>query len=118
MESTTFKSSVMLKVQNGVLNASGNCGITQDDIKELDLTELNAENNSQIYDVSFMTKLKILNASGTSGIDQNGIRGLDLFELNIEGNGGITDISFMKNLKLLKNVFKITDKKVINELEF
>ena len=83
------------------LNASDECGIDQNGIKELDLFELNANYNIKIKDVSFMKNLKILYANGMCGINQNGIKELDLIELHVDDNKKIKDISFMKNLKIL-----------------
>ena len=47
-----------------VLQAQSSSGITQNDIRNLDLTELDANNNSEINDVSFMKNLKVLRARG------------------------------------------------------
>ena len=71
------------------VNAGSNCGIDQNGIKDLHLTELNAFGNKKIKDVSQMASLKILNASFNCGIDQNGIKDLHLTELYIFGNGKI-----------------------------
>jgi hypothetical protein len=89
--------SFMKKLKN--LYASGQCGIDQNGINELDLIKLNVSNNIKITNVSFMKKLKILYASGQCGINQNGINGLDLIELHVDHNEKITNVSFMKNLK-------------------
>src|ERR1700761_9025583 len=54
-----------------ILNASYNCGIDQNSIKDLHLTKLDASGNEKIKDVSQMASLKILNAGDYCGIDQN-----------------------------------------------
>src|ERR1700753_494372 len=86
-----------------ILNASYNCGIDQNGIKNLHLTELNASGNKKIKDVSQMVStLKILNASYNCGIDQNGIKNLHLIELNVYRNKKIKDVSQMaSSLKIL-----------------
>ena len=72
-------------------------------IKGLDLTELYADNNPNITDLSSIQNLKILGAKcyQKCGINDASIRGLDLVELDASGNENITTISFMKNLKIL-----------------
>lgn len=55
--------------------------IGQDDINNMNLFELNAEDNKNILDVLHMTNLNKLNACGKCGINQNGISGLCLTEL-------------------------------------
>src|SRR6201992_848502 len=66
-----------------ILNASYNCGIDQNGIKNLHLTKLYASGNKKIKDVSQMaSSLKILNVGGNCGIDQNGIKDLHLTKLN------------------------------------
>src|ERR1700761_6002484 len=70
-----------------ILNASYNCGIDQNGIKDLHLTKLNASSNEKIKDVSQMAStLKNLNASFNCGIDQNGIKDLRLTKLNVHYN--------------------------------
>jgi len=79
------------------LNASGDCGIGDDDIKELvDLEELNASNNPNI------TKLEILDTSGKCGIDNNGVTKLiNLKVLDVTENIEINDIKHMQKLRIL-----------------
>src|SRR6201992_2811840 len=86
-----------------ILDASYNCGIDQNGIKDLHLTELNASNNEKIKDVSQMASiLKILYANGYCGIDQNGIKDLHLIKLYAYGNKKIKDVSQMAStLKIL-----------------
>src|ERR1700761_5869035 len=79
-----------------ILNASYNCGINQNGIKDLHLTELNASGNEKIKDVSQMAStLKILYAGGNCGIDQHGIKDLHLIELYAYSNEKIKDVSQM-----------------------
>lgn len=86
-----------------ILNAGYDCGIDQNGINGLSLTELNATDNKKIKDVSFMAPtLKILRAVGNCGIDQKGIANLSLVKLNANFNKNITDVSFMSStLKIL-----------------
>lgn len=70
-----------------ILNAIGDCGISQDSINGLNLIELNASYNIIIQNVSFMKSLKILDAR-SSRINQDGITGLDLIELDASNNLG------------------------------
>jgi len=51
-----------------ILDASDNCGITNQDIKNLNLVKLNGYNNLNITDVYWMTNLLKLDAHGNSGI--------------------------------------------------
>ena len=77
-----------------ILNAGGNCGIDQNSIKDLHLTELDAYNNEKIKDVSqTASTLKILYANYNCGIDQNGIKDLHLTKLNVSGNEKIKDVN-------------------------
>src|SRR5882724_472483 len=62
---------------------------------------LDADNNSNITDISFMASLKVLNARHHCGINQNGIKGLNLVTLNASNNSHIVDVSFMTRLKIL-----------------
>src|SRR6202012_1221622 len=79
-----------------ILNASYNCGIDQNSIKDLHLTELYAHHNEKIKEVSQMAStLKILNASFNCGINQNGIKDLHLTELDASYNEKIKNVSQM-----------------------
>src|ERR1700753_1146409 len=70
-----------------ILDAGGNCGIDQNNIKNLHLTKLDVSYNEKIKDVSQMASiLKILDAYGNCGIDQNSIKDLHLIELNVSYN--------------------------------
>ena len=70
------------------------CGINQEGIEGLNLTELNVWNNPNITSVSHMKQLRKLDASGSHcGIDQKGIANLYLEEININWNTKIRDVS-------------------------
>lgn len=88
------------------LNAAFDCGINQEGISGLNLTDLDVSHNSKIFDVSFMSNLTKLMACShnkvpSCGIDQNGIRNLNLTILYVINNSKVHDVSFMKNLKVL-----------------
>jgi len=76
-----------------ILHACGTCGITDEGIKQLNLRELNAYNNSRITDVNHMTKLEILGAGGCCGITDEGIKQLNLRELYVGWNSKITNLN-------------------------
>ena len=64
------------------------------------ITSLNAEQNSKITDVRFLTKLECLNASGRNcSIGTNGIVGLRLKELNLAGNVRVANLNFYAQLR-------------------
>jgi hypothetical protein len=65
------------------------------------ITTMDACDNKNVTDVSFMKTLKFLDASGCCGIDQNGIVGLNLVELRVANNNEIINVTFMKKLKIL-----------------
>ena len=75
-----------------ILNAKGNSGITDEEIKGLNLIELYASNNLKITNVSFMKNLQILDASYDSGITDEGIKGLSLVKLYSKYNLKITKL--------------------------
>ena len=78
-----------------ILYCSGNSGIDQNGISELNLIELYATDNKQIKNVNHMKKtLKILDCGYNSGIDKNGISELNLIELYANYNIKITQISY------------------------
>jgi hypothetical protein len=62
------------------------CGVGQHGIHGLNLTALDAGNNANIKDVSFMTNLKVLFAYGSCGIDKAGINGLNIGILHANDN--------------------------------
>ena len=84
-----------------ILDASYNCGLDDNGIKDLNLIELDVSDNPKITNVNHMTNLQILNASFNCGIDDNGIKNLNLIELNASDNPKITNINHMTNLKIL-----------------
>ena len=87
---------------NFLKKLNANNQVTQTGISRFNLTELDAYNNKNINDLSFMKNLKKLNASGFSwSIHQNVINGLDLVKLIVCDNEHIRNVSFMKNLKYL-----------------
>lgn len=75
--------------------------IKQDNIYDPNLKELDASNNINITDVSFLKKLQKLNTNGYFSIDQKGINNLNLVELYARNNKNIVDLSFMVNLQKL-----------------
>src|SRR6201994_3036111 len=84
-----------------ILDASYNCGIDQNGIKDLHLTKLYVSGNKKIKDVSQMTStLKILYVSHKCGIDQNGIKDLHLTELCVINNEKINVSQMASILKI------------------
>jgi hypothetical protein len=92
-----------------VLNASNNifamvdnsklCGIDDNSIKNLNLVELYAYNNSMITNINHMNNLRVLDASGNCGIDDKNIKDLNLIKLYASRNIKITSIDHMSNLQ-------------------
>ena len=93
----TGSSNVSLDYMSNLKKLTARYGIDQAGIARLNLTELNASDNCNIFDVSRMTNLRVLNASGDCGIDQAGIAGLNLTELHAGGNSKIKDVRWMIN---------------------
>ena len=75
-----------------ILNCSENCNIADEDIKSLDLIELNAWNNRNIKNIDHFKNLKVLYCLGNCGISDEDIKGLDLRELYCSGNPKIKNI--------------------------
>ena len=82
-----------------ILDASGDCGINDNGIKNINLEKLYVSYNHKITNVNHMTKLKILDASCGCGIDDDGIEDLNLEYLNAVANPKITSENHMTNLK-------------------
>lgn len=78
-----------------------NTKICQQDIAGLDLVELSASNNFNIYDANIFPNLKILKVPNLTGISQAGISLCNLYKLNAANNYNIIDVSFMTRLKKL-----------------
>ena len=74
------------------LLASGDCGIDDEGIKNINLAELSANNNPKITNVNHMTKLKILYASRNCGIGDYGIKDVNLEKLHRNNNLKISNI--------------------------
>jgi len=75
------------------LDASLNCGIDDEGIKDLNLERLQIYDNSKITNANHMTKLKELDASDNCGIDDGGIKNLNLKKLNVYNNTKITNVN-------------------------
>ena len=84
-----------------ILDASWECGIDDNGIKNLNLIKLNASDNPKITDVNHMTNLQILYAYWYCGIDDNGIKNINLIKLYASYNSKITNINHMTNLQIL-----------------
>jgi uncharacterized protein YutD len=82
------------------LNASSNCGITNEGIKNIKLTKLKAYNNTQITNINHMAKSLVeLDVSWRCGINNEGIKNLkNIRKLCISNNKNINDINHMKKL--------------------
>ena len=85
-----------LKILHGMSEQRIASSIDQNGILKLDLEELDAYDNTKIYDVSFMKNLKILNAGGNCIIGQDSISNLNLIQLNVCNNPKIINVTFMK----------------------
>ena len=66
-----IKISHMAKIK--LLDISGSCNVSDNDIKNFDLIELLTESNSKITKISHITKLKRLNVSYKCGVLNNEI---------------------------------------------
>ena len=84
-----------------VLNASRNCGISDNGIKYLNLIELKAYNNHKITDINHLTQLQKLDASFDCGIDDDGIKYVNLVELDACFNPKIIDVNHLTKLEKL-----------------
>ena len=84
-----------------ILWASGDSGIDDNGIKNLNLIELYANNNPRITNVNHLTNLQILWANYNSGIDDIGIKNLNLIELYASNNPKITNANHLTNLQKL-----------------
>ena len=83
------------------LNITGDCGVGDQGILDLNLEELNAENNPKITTLNHMTKLRKLDISGNCGVGDQGISDLNLEELNASNNSKITILNYMTKLREL-----------------
>jgi hypothetical protein len=82
-----------------ILSARGaDCGISDKNIKKLNLIELYASDNPKIINVNHMTNLQTLYATGDCGIDNNSIKNLNLTRLYASNNPKITNVNHMTNL--------------------
>ena len=82
-----------------VCNIFDECEITDDEIKNLNLVELDASWNSKIKNIGHMTNLQILYASNNCGITDDEIKNLNLIELDASDNQKIKNIKHMTNLR-------------------
>ena len=83
------------------LYAGKHTKITQEKINILNLYELNANNNLNIYNINHMNNLEKLKACGHSGIGNKGIKNVNLKNLHISYNMNICNLNHMTNLKKL-----------------
>ena len=80
------------------LDASGNSGLDDQGISQLNLIELNACDNPKITDLNHMNKLVKLNANGMDcGLNDKSIGQLNLIKLTTYNNQKITDINHMSS---------------------
>ncbi len=76
--------------------------INDNNIKELNLEHLSANNCKNITNINHMSKLKILDVSGNCGVNDYGIKNLlNIVELNASENTKITNVNHMLKLKIL-----------------
>lgn len=83
------------------LNASYDCGISDNSIKDINLFVLDADQNPKITNVNHMTNLETLYACGDSGIGDDGIENINLVTLFALNNPKITNVNHMSNLQQL-----------------
>jgi len=95
------------------LVATGNCGIGDAGLSNLNLLALDISDNPKVTNLNHMTKLRILGAKGFfygDGIGDDGIKNLNLRELHLTNNVRIASIGHMTNLEILNaNHCIITD---------
>ena len=72
-----------------------NCGVTNDEIKNLNLIELYAHANSKINKIKHMTNLQKLCIGWNSGVNDAEIKELNLIKLDARDNPKISKISHM-----------------------
>lgn len=82
-----------------VLRVSGDCLSSNNGIQVLNIDELDATNNIDINDISFMKNSRKLRANGKCGIRNDSI--INLKALYAVSNKNIFNVSFMKNLQIL-----------------
>ena len=73
-----------------ILYCRDNCGISDENIKDLDLRELYVTGNLKIKNIGHMKNLKILHCAWDSGITDEDIRDLDLIVLSAYDNSKVT----------------------------
>lgn len=76
-------------------------GIDDNELKMLNLEELNANNNPRVTDLSHMSNLRILQIKGRSGVNQEKIKNINVCELHLNDNKKVTDLNHMDKLKIL-----------------
>ena len=79
-----------------ILNCSHLCGISDENIKGLDLTKLYTDFNPKIKNIGHMKNLKVLYCGGNCGIADEDIKDLDLRELYCSRNPKIKNMSYEK----------------------
>ena len=80
------------------------CGVTDDEIKDLNLIQLDATDNPKISKISHMTNLQKLNIGCNSGVTDNEIKDLNLIELKAYENlSKDKERNFRQNC-LIKNI--------------
>ena len=62
-----------------------NCGVTDDEIKNLNLIELYAHSNSKINKINRMTNLQKIDIGYNCGVTDNEIKNLNLIKINAYG---------------------------------
>ena len=76
------------------LNIGGyDCGVGDEEIKELDLIELNASYNPKITKIKHMKNLQKLNIGYNCGVGDEEIKELDLIELKASSNPKIKRVT-------------------------
>ena len=83
------------------INCGWMSGVSDKNIKDLKLIELNAANNGKIKNINHMTTLKKLNCIGFCECSDEDIKDLNLILLNARCNTKIKNINHMTTLKIL-----------------
>src|SRR5271154_1679792 len=84
-----------------ILYAKWNCGILNDSIQKLNLTELHINHNPKIYNLGHMTNLKTLYADWYWNIPELSLHKLNLTCLHIRHTHQLARIGHMTSLKIL-----------------
>ena len=85
-----------------ILNCVGHCGVSDEDIQNLDLITLKCSYNEKITKINHMKNLKNLECQYHGNLNNDGVVGLDLKKLNILHNNNINiNINQFTNLKSL-----------------